>query len=100
MRQAVRRLRELQPAFTLNFLTVHMPDFVKVFERALADDFDRDDLLMSLNDFAELLARISVTETLFNDDPEVIKALIFTLWTAIQPPTVRRPRSRPARRSA
>jgi AcrR family transcriptional regulator len=84
-RQAVRRLRDLQPAFTLNFLTVHMPDFVKVYEAALEDDFDRRDLLVSLHDFAQIIARIAVTETLFDDDPELIKSLCGALWDAIQP---------------
>jgi AcrR family transcriptional regulator len=103
-RQAVRRLRELQPAFTLNFLAVHMPDFVTVYERALADDFDRGDLLMSLHDFAQIVSRVTVTETLFDDDPDLIMDLVLKLWDAIQPRGVARsrprPRARPATRTA
>jgi len=89
-RQAVRQLRDLRPAFTLDFLTVHMPDFVEVYERALTDDFDRPDLLLSLHDFAQIIARITVTETLFDDDPELIAALSAALWEAIQPRSRRR----------
>jgi AcrR family transcriptional regulator len=99
-RQAVRRLRDLQPAFTLNFLTVHMPDFVSVYETALEDDFDRPDLLLSLNDFAQIIARIAVTETLFDDDPELIKSLGAALWDAIQPRSRGTPRTRSAATSA
>jgi AcrR family transcriptional regulator len=99
-RQAVRRLRELQPAFTLNFLTVHMPDFIDVYERAMAPDFARDDLLMPLREFAEMMARVTVTETLFDDDPELIKGLVLAMWDAIQPSARRRPRARPAVKSA
>jgi AcrR family transcriptional regulator len=104
-RQAVRQLRDLQPAFTLNFLTVHMPDFVEVYEAALVDDFDRPDLLLSLHDFAQIVARIAVTETLFDDEPELIKELTAALWNAIQPksrqvagkPAAATPGSAPAR---
>ncbi|MCU1358732.1 MAG: bacterial regulatory s, tetR family protein [Ilumatobacteraceae bacterium] len=84
-RLAVRRLRDLQPAFTLNFLTLHLPDFVDVYEAALKDDFDRPDLRLSLHVFAQIIARIAVTETLFDDDPERITALGAALWDAIQP---------------
>jgi len=79
-RQAVRRLRELQPAFTLEFLTEHLPEFRKVYARALRDDFDRPDLRLSLDDFVEQLVRITVMETLCDLDPEETRRLVVQLW--------------------
>jgi AcrR family transcriptional regulator len=84
-RLAVRRLRELQPAFTLTFLTSHMPDFSAVFKAALLPDFAGKDLRLTIDEFVELLTRMSVGTTLFGDDPELIERLVLTLWDAIQP---------------
>jgi AcrR family transcriptional regulator len=99
-RVAVRRLRELQPAFTLNFLTVHMPDFVRVFTTSFATDFELGDYGMSLDDFAQLMARITVTGTLFYDDADEVKSLIMSIWDIIQPPHRKVSRRRPVATSA
>jgi AcrR family transcriptional regulator len=84
-RLAVQRLRELQPAFTLTFLTTHMPDFNAVFKAALRDDFEGRDLRLGIDEFVELLTRMSVGTTLFGDSPELVERLMLTLWDAIQP---------------
>ncbi|MCU1361248.1 MAG: putative transcriptional regulator, family [Ilumatobacteraceae bacterium] len=94
-RVAIRRLRELQPAFTLSFLTAHMPDFRAVFTSVLRDDFEGRDMPLSLDEFVEFLTRISVTETLLDDQPGNVERLVLTLWDAIQPPAKVRRASTP-----
>jgi AcrR family transcriptional regulator len=84
-RVAVRRLRELQPAFTLSFLTEHRHEFKAVFAGALGPLFAAGDVAISLDDFCEYLVRLAVTETLFDDDSERISRLVLTLWNAIAP---------------
>lgn len=98
-RQAVRRLRELQPAFLLSFLSEYLPDLAGDYSRSLAGDFKGADTLISLDDFAKLMARLAVTEMLFDDDPGLTKALVLKLWDAIQPSANRRERPRSAARA-
>lgn len=80
---AVGRLREFQPAFTLEFLTQHMPDFTKSYRRAFAVDFKANDYPMSLDNFAKTLARIVATGTLLNDDLDFTRALGLALWDSM-----------------
>jgi AcrR family transcriptional regulator len=84
-RQAVRRLRELQPNFTLAFLTEHMADFKALYTRMLAEDLADDELRLSPSVFVELLARVAVGETLFDDDPALVERLVLSVWDAMQP---------------
>jgi AcrR family transcriptional regulator len=83
--EAIRRLRELQPAFTLEFLTAHLSGFVLVYRNALADLFDRSDLAMSCDDFTDIMARLGASGTLFGDSTETTNRLIVAIWDAIQP---------------
>jgi AcrR family transcriptional regulator len=99
-RRAVRRLRELQPAFTLNFLTAHHREFKELYAAALRPLFAGDDLAMSLDDFCEYVMRITVSETLFDDDPELIDGLVLKLWETIAPKRIRKSRQRVTAKSA
>jgi AcrR family transcriptional regulator len=80
---AVLRLREFQPAFTLEFLTAHMPDYIKAYRRAFAADFKKNDYGMTLDNFAKTIARIMVTGTLLNDDRSITRRLGLALWDSI-----------------
>jgi hypothetical protein len=80
---AVERLREFQPAFTLEFLTRHMPDFQKSYRRAFAADFKANEYSMSVDNFAKTLARIAITGTLLNDDRTLTRKLGLALWDAV-----------------
>jgi AcrR family transcriptional regulator len=82
-RDAVMRLRQLQPSFTLNFLTTHTPDFVQVYEDALRDEFEEGNLPLGLHEFAEILCRVVMAETLLMDDHAHTQKLVLTLWDAI-----------------
>lgn len=80
---AVLRLREFQPAFTLEFLTAHMPDYIKACRRAFAADFKKNDYGMTLDNFVKTIARILVTGTLLNDDRAMTRRLGLALWDSI-----------------
>lgn len=82
-RDAVMRLRQLQPSFTLNFLTTHTLDFVQVYEDALREEFEDGGLPLGLHEFAEILCRVVIAETLLMDDHAHVKELVLTLWDAI-----------------
>jgi AcrR family transcriptional regulator len=82
-RDAVVRLRELQPTFTLEFVSAHVPDFVKVYEDALRGEFESADLLISLHDFAEIMCRIVISETLIMDDRARVTRLVLALWDSV-----------------
>jgi AcrR family transcriptional regulator len=82
----VRRLREYQPAFTVEFLTSHMPDYVNAFTEAFAEDFVDGRHTMSLPDFADILARIMLSETLLNDSPATTRKLSMSFWEAVRGP--------------
>jgi AcrR family transcriptional regulator len=79
----VRRLREYQPTFTVEFLTSHLPDYVDSFREAFAEDFAAADYGMSLEMFADILARIMISETLLNDAPALTRKLSLSLWDAV-----------------
>jgi AcrR family transcriptional regulator len=93
-RDAVMRLRQLQPSFTLNFLTAHKADIVKAYEDALRSEFEGANLPIQLSQFAEILCRVAIGETLLMDDRAFIKDLVLALWDAITPDE-----RRPTRRS-
>jgi AcrR family transcriptional regulator len=80
---AIERLREFQPEFTLEFLTRHLPDFIKVYRRAFASDFRNNEYAMSLDNFVKTLARVVVTGTLLNDDRSLTRKLGLALWDSI-----------------
>jgi AcrR family transcriptional regulator len=80
---AVERLREFQPAFTLEFLTRHTPDFAKSYRRAFAAEFKANHYAMSVDNFAKTLARIVVTGTLLGDDLALTRRLGLALWDSI-----------------
>jgi AcrR family transcriptional regulator len=80
---AVVRLREFQPAFTLEFLTRHMPDFTKSYRQAFAAEFKANDYAMTLDNFAKTLARIVATGTLLNDDLSLTRRLGLALWDSV-----------------
>jgi AcrR family transcriptional regulator len=80
---AIERLREYQPAFTLEFLTRHMPDFTKSYRRAFLADFKANNYAMSLDNFTKTLARIVVTGTLLNDDLSLTRKLGLALWDSL-----------------
>jgi len=81
--EAVRRLREYQPAFTLIFLTDHMPDYVQAFRQAFAEDFRGQHFAISLDAFANIVARIFICGTLLNDNPALTRKLALALWSAL-----------------
>lgn len=93
---AVRRLRQLQPAFTVEFLTSHMPDYVDAFRRAFADDFAINEYAISLESFAAILARLMLSETLLDDAPSVTRGLSLALWEAAEATERSRETLRPA----
>lgn len=82
-RQAIRRLRELQPGFTLDFYTKYLPNITAIYKAALAENFDAEASKLSLDDLADVVTRITVTETLFDDDSEHITTLMMSLWDTI-----------------
>jgi AcrR family transcriptional regulator len=83
--EAVRRLRELQPAFTLAFLTARVRDFESLWREAFEDDFDRNDLAMPLEAFVQVVVRLQAAGTLLMDDDDTARQMLLTLWRAIQP---------------
>lgn len=82
-RKAMQRLREMQPGFTLNFYNERFNTLVAIHRAALAPGFEPERSRLSLDALADLVTRILITETLFDNDLEHIACLIMSLWDAV-----------------
>lgn len=81
--QAVGRLRELQPAYTLNFFIQHRENFTRLCMLALENEFATHSTMIEIRTFAEIICRIAMMDTLLMQDREHSRHLVGALWELV-----------------